>query len=1280
MRRKLRNLSCAILCTCLLMLNMPGPMSYAENTGQKATDTDATYMDATYMDAPDTDMTGIVYATTDTKITDIYIASVTAIDTLLNAAPLEVPEGGYCIEINSQDDWNVLFSHAAGDGSGWTTSGATTAIYFEKKNPIVIILNDDITLSSNATLVCQQIEDVKKDFVLYGNGHSIDTDGHTFSLVANTVAIENTHIKNGALYVQGHIKFDCTDSQFSAATVELYTNAVTERTYITGCEFMNCPEPCIWSKGAPCPVSISDCNMDNCGLLFKSTNASCRASFSNITAKNCTGTVLGQTTADSKATPYIIESISNCELSTSQPGKTAIDHGGSAVGEITGCTITGFDTGINLSGCNVSSISDMDTVTISDTTITDCITGLYIKYLSGYENAIISNLTMEAREGASDTVGYKGDGKLTSKDFASVDYDFSQMPQIKACHITGFDTGICLSSCTAVISGCGISDCKSGIEITSDAVAIVDTTLQARDSVYSVGVTTNYICYLIDCDITDFNVGSDLHASSNTTVIGCRYQNKDQNLIGAYQTTVYDTSFVGGKTSVLMRGGTSYFYGCVVEGDSDTTQSGISVESGAGTLHVYSLERPYYSPNGGVYADLTQYTDRNVNDGKSEIFNCKTGIDSVRVVNIADTHVHDCETGLKLSNNNNYSYGNNLIENCNNGMEVYGLYKNIDPNIPNFTDTHTDTIRNCNNDGLNAYFITSSPMEWKNRLEIYNCDNYGIKITGSLTSATVNVHDCKTGLYMAESAGNVVLASESKVYDNLEWNVYDDSTSAYANFIISGSEGRLTGGGVGNVYSKNRVVISANDLYSDDSVYYLGTANGMYTFSVNNLHDTAVFDTVESGYTIGRRIATLSTDITSQMFAKKEGFVISTEKDGNTTYAIFAAGCNVTYDVTTNGGDTFSGGKLIRFSYLNGNAIDLTYTASKTGYEFVGWNTDQNATEGLTTLTAERENITLYAIYKKTAYINYHTYDTASDYRTAVSFYNNQDEIACGLAAYNAGGENTFAGYVIDGDAAVSSADDLLKAGDDVTVSLDGLDVYCVYEKQGRLDYLKKDGTILSTERITVYQISSDNKKFIYTIKAGEPVDGFTFTGWKDNNDNSFVAGNTLSTEDAFIVLTPVYEENQETTTEETTTEETTTEEPTTEDTTTETTTTEEATTEEPTTEDTTTETTTTEEATTEEPTTEDTTTETTTTETPITENTTTEATTTETPTTETSTTETLTTEASTIETSITEAPTTKTPASPKTGDNAEPVGVIGLGILFLLSILGVSLKIKRKN
>ncbi len=1226
-KRTLKNLGCAVLCTCLLLINTPVPMSYAGSAEQHATATNAADVKAvekgeTNASVPNVEAAVHVATGTDAVDNDTFA---TETDALYAASP-DIPAGGYKLEINSQADWDNLFTHTAGDGSGWNSSG-TVATYIENTNPVTIILNADISLSANSTLTIPPIDSVQKNFLLYGNGHSIEANGNKFIVqAANSIAIDNIHIKNGTLLVSGHSSFNCTNSKFSAASIELQASYITERTYITGCEFSNCPEPCVCSKNAPCPVSFSDCNMDNCGLLFNSQNPS-RVSFSGITAKNCTGTVFGQT--DYANYPCIIDSISGCELSTSKPNLTAIHHNSNAIAEITDCTITGFDTGIKLETCEALS-GDIDTLTIKDTTITDCITGLHTSYLRKYENVIISNLTMRAREGVSGTTGYKAEGSLTPKTFASVNYDFSQLPQIKSCNIAGFDTGISMKNCPALISDCAISDCITGITIEGDPVAIADTTLTSRASLptssTNCGVYTNNRCYLIDCDINDFYIGSDFSSGHYTTIIGCRYQNNTTNLKTSFTTDAYNTSFMGGETSVVVRSGMSYFYDCVVEGKPAVTKSGFSLDTSGSALYVYSLERPYNLPSVEYcYDKIKHYSDRTVTNGKSEISNCETGIYSTNSVYIADTHIHDCGIGIKSTSDFFTSYGNNLIENCTDGMILGQITKrkSVGSGTPSFTDVHTDTIRNCSNNGFEANYISSEPVEWNNRLEIYNCGNYGIKVTGSLTSATVDVHDCKTGVYMTDTSRTVVLGSESKVYNSLEWNVYNNSTSGQ--FIMQGQDCTLTDGELGNIYSTKQAIISVRDLYSDDSVYYLGTENVMFIFSVVKLYGTAVFDTVDSGYILGRRIAQLNADVTSQMFAKKEGYVIALEEDGSYKYAIFAAGCNVTYDVTTNGGDTFNDGSqtrssdydegLTRISYLTGDDIDLSYTASKTGYEFVGWNTDPDATEGLETLTAEQKDITLYAIYKKTAYINYHTYDAASDYRAAVTFYNNQDEIEQNLAVYNAGGDNTFSGYVLAEDAVISSADDVMAEGDNVAVSPDGLEVYCVYEKQGQLNYLKKDGTILSTEKNTVYQICSDNKNFVYTAKAGEPVEGFTFTEWKDAAGNSFVAGSTISTANNLIVLTPVYEVYREPVPEEPTPEKPTPEKPTPEE-----------------------------------------------------------------PTTETPSTETPEPEAPVIQPPATNTPTTKEPSGPKTGDSTTPIAVTILGLLSLLGIVGLSMKDKRKN
>ena len=69
----------------------------------------------------------------------------------------------------------------------------------------------------------------------------------------------------------------------------------------------------------------------------------------------------------------------------------------------------------------------------------------------------------------------------------------------------------------------------------------------------------------------------------------------------------------------------------------------------------------------------------------------------------------------------------------------------------------------------------------------------------------------------------------------------------------------------------------------------------------------------------------------------------------------------VTYDYTTNGGESTTAEN----AYIaEGEQIDLSYTASKENYEFIGWNTNPQAVEGLTSLTMGTSDITLYAIFK----------------------------------------------------------------------------------------------------------------------------------------------------------------------------------------------------------------------------------------------------------------------------------------------------------------------------
>lgn len=70
---------------------------------------------------------------------------------------------------------------------------------------------------------------------------------------------------------------------------------------------------------------------------------------------------------------------------------------------------------------------------------------------------------------------------------------------------------------------------------------------------------------------------------------------------------------------------------------------------------------------------------------------------------------------------------------------------------------------------------------------------------------------------------------------------------------------------------------------------------------------------------------------------------------------------SVTYNYKENGG-TSSNAENTSLEF--GQKVNLTYTAEKQDYIFIGWNTDKNATTALQDLSITGKNITLYAIFK----------------------------------------------------------------------------------------------------------------------------------------------------------------------------------------------------------------------------------------------------------------------------------------------------------------------------
>ena len=83
----------------------------------------------------------------------------------------------------------------------------------------------------------------------------------------------------------------------------------------------------------------------------------------------------------------------------------------------------------------------------------------------------------------------------------------------------------------------------------------------------------------------------------------------------------------------------------------------------------------------------------------------------------------------------------------------------------------------------------------------------------------------------------------------------------------------------------------------------------------------------------------------------------------------------ITYNYQENGGGAVTKGSA---RAVSGSAVDLSPVASKTGWDFLGWNTNKDATSALVSYTMPGRDLTLFAIYRKTLTATFQDYNGAS--------------------------------------------------------------------------------------------------------------------------------------------------------------------------------------------------------------------------------------------------------------------------------------------------------------
>ena len=154
----------------------------------------------------------------------------------------------------------------------------------------------------------------------------------------------------------------------------------------------------------------------------------------------------------------------------------------------------------------------------------------------------------------------------------------------------------------------------------------------------------------------------------------------------------------------------------------------------------------------------------------------------------------------------------------------------------------------------------------------------------------------------------------------------------------------------------------------------------------------------------------------------------------------------VVYDYLENGGSDSE--KVYEIKH-KGESVDLNVEAEKTGYEFLGWSTNENAITGISSLRVNSDNIYLYALFRKDIRISYDANGgtNAPTSQTGV-IYNNQDGVDIRLSNSIPQKE----GYIFKGWTDIEDSEDIKYRQGETHSFSDSCTLYAVWEEDTSSD------------------------------------------------------------------------------------------------------------------------------------------------------------------------------------------------------------------------------------
>lgn len=984
------------------------------------------------------------------------------------------PRAGEIIyQVSSADEWNALLSGVT-DSAFWSTPSAlnpTTGTYNGTENVRIILDHDIVGTMDSITLSDRQVT-----FTLDLNGHSFQTQGGTLSIQSigtrtNTLVLQNGNMAATGINANSAMgKIDIQDVDFTGISGNAVSGDHGGECFVSGCSFDHMPSSnnntAIGVTNFT-TVNISDVTIRDFG---NGINASYASSAGGVDLSDITvsGANIGLDLSDSKV------KVLNVTLS----GNKASGSRGVNFGRIIGAAS-------NLEGFLVGGLSDLSHVTISD-----------------FDSGIL----------------IQGSGTIS----------------LDNCKITNVNHGL-ISKDLAGINGYAHFNVRDSVLKANASIAEGG---YSGDSYGIYAYNNGFAC--VNTEVTGFKVGA-FSRSNTSAVANCTFDNLEYN-IDSYYFEIYNSVLKNAKYGIRNNGASSVIMDTEVIGNKTPGSIGIQ-ESGSTNLQI----APGVVSSTLISCVESAYPDAPHHDMIVSGYDIGLQCSSSTYMMISGIEVKDCGTGIK-----GFRYTDMRTDNPS-GNYIHDCDYGIDCNNLNMANVNW-YVYDCKETGVQIHTQltgSSTPV-----LEIYGCKD-GLTFDGTMLAGLhLRIHDnIGNGLAYTGDGSNVstMINCSMEIYNNAGWNIVGDNIPMFhvasdtSNQYIT----RLENGGLGNVNvkpknsSSSQYMYTASHLKSDGGVNYVypgkevwisPQSSASWTETTDWLEGCMVFDIENytegaiAAYAPETSVRTTSDQtedtwnfVRTHFFAAKEGWVIRYDKtvgSGPTMYPlVFTEGCNVTYDYETNGGTGMSE-SYARISYLNGDAVDLSLAASRPGYDFLGWNTDPDAHEAISALTAQKEDITLYAIYRKAVTFTYHTYDPALDYTQSGYIFNketlpyadqagSQKVNALSYADRVPQSVYNYAGYSYDG----RDTTNLFRDGE--ILSAEKTDIYCVYTMNGELQYLGPDGTFNDQQRVEAFYtiLNTLPYQFSYVLKPFQAEKGYVFAGWRAADGMIYAPGSIYATD-----------------------------------------------------------------------------------------------------------------------------------------------------------------------